>query len=350
MPKSIHVNHQDTAFYILKYHQTASLNSDERAIFKILERRFFHEGRVIHPSFLKYSSIRQIFSAINFDCLLDIDVKICLVFVLEFYKTVQILQNVDEAISIASIIRNFEITLFLHQFTQILRVPCEGVCMFSPDWYISCLPNFIDPNPIYLTPLDNPNVVRDAIFNERPPTTRRTVKGKSVVLNPYQMVLFEMNPAFRKWETILSENTICLSRNNDHPNACLVYMLYYLANQKPFNLAYYMAKRMASVIKSDLMVLPYAMLLTRLYRHVLTIQPCPITDIHYLMDHVMVPFTGGGAQRFLMEKGLILKHPLDPHHLYLKLQLRNKLIWLTTTPSTLLSTMTKFHPFLEEHR
>ncbi|GJZ12224.1 hypothetical protein Tco_0547454 [Tanacetum coccineum] len=257
MPKSIHVNHQDTAFYILKYHQTASLNSDERAIFKILERRFFNEGRVIHPSFLEDSSIRQIFSAINFDCLLDIDVKIYLVFVLEFYKTVQILQNVDEAISIAIIIRNFKITLRLYQFAQILRVPCEGVCMFSPDWYISYLPNFIDPDPIYLTPLDNPDVVHDAIFNERPPTTRRTVKGKSVVLDPYQMVLFEMNPAFRKWETILCENTICLSRNNDHPNACLV--------------------------------------------HVLTIQPYHTTDIHYLMDHVMVPLTGGGAQRFLVD-------------------------------------------------
>ncbi|GJZ32883.1 hypothetical protein Tco_0578319 [Tanacetum coccineum] len=110
--------------------------------------------------------------------------------------------------------------------------------------------------------------VCDAIFYERPPTKVRKVKGKEVVPDPYQMVLSEMKLDFKKWETILSENAISLPRNKDHPNVCLVYMLYCLANQKCFNLAYYMAKRMASVIKSDFMMLPYEMLLTRLYRHV----------------------------------------------------------------------------------
>ncbi|GKC01162.1 hypothetical protein Tco_0987298 [Tanacetum coccineum] len=134
--------------------------------------------------------------------------------------------------------------------------------MFSPDWSITSLSNCIDPNPIYLTPLDDPDVVRDAIFNERPPTKCRTVKG-----------------------------------NKDHPNACLVYKLYCLANRKPFNLSYYMAKRITGVIKSDLMVLSYGMLLTRFYRHVLTIQPCPTTNPHYLMNHVMVPLTKGRVHR-----------------------------------------------------
>ncbi|GJX83364.1 hypothetical protein Tco_0332845 [Tanacetum coccineum] len=62
-----------------------------------------------------------------------------------------------------------------------------------------------------------------------------------------------------------------------------------------------MAKRMTSVIKSDLMVLPYGMLLTRLYRHVLTIQPCSVTNTHYLVDHVMIPFTEGQAHRFMVD-------------------------------------------------
>ncbi|GKA64652.1 hypothetical protein Tco_0764359 [Tanacetum coccineum] len=71
------------------------------------------------------------------------------------------------------------------------------------------------------------------------------------------MELSEMTPIFKKWETIQSENAISLTGNKDHPNACLVYMLYCLANQRPFNLAYYMAKRMVGVIKNDVMVLPY---------------------------------------------------------------------------------------------
>ncbi|GJV82736.1 ribonuclease H-like domain-containing protein [Tanacetum coccineum] len=55
------------------------------------------------------------------------------------------------------------------EFARILHIPCEGVCMFSPEWSIASLSNCADPNPTYLTPLDDPVVVRDAIFNERPP-------------------------------------------------------------------------------------------------------------------------------------------------------------------------------------
>ncbi|GJW71905.1 hypothetical protein Tco_0128822 [Tanacetum coccineum] len=140
-------------------------------------------------------------------------------------------------------------------------------CMqFSPEWSIASLPNCVDPNPIYLPPLDDLVVT-----------------------------------SFRKWETILSENAISLSGNKDHPNACLVYMLYCLANQKCFNLTYYIAKRMASVFKSDLMVLPYAMIRTRLYRHVLAMEPRPTTDAHYLVDHVMVPLIKGRSHRFMVD-------------------------------------------------
>nr|GEY52443.1 hypothetical protein [Tanacetum cinerariifolium] len=93
-----------------------------------------------------------------------------------------------------------------------------------------------------------------------------------IVHDPFQMELSEMKLDFMKWETILSENVISLTGNKDHLNGCLIYMLYCLATQKPFNLIYYMAKRMAGVTKNDMIVLPYGMLLTRLYRHVSTIQ------------------------------------------------------------------------------
>ncbi|GKD37500.1 hypothetical protein Tco_1257707, partial [Tanacetum coccineum] len=139
--------------------------------------------------------------------------------------------------------------------------------MFSSEWFITSLPNCIDPNPIYLPLFKSPQVVHDAIFYERPPTKVRKVKGMDIVLDPYQMVLSEMNLDLKKWETILSKNAISLSGNKDHLN------------------------RMESVIKNDFMVIPYGMLLTRLYRHVLTTQPIDISDIHLLADHVMVPLT-----------------------------------------------------------
>nr|GEX69370.1 hypothetical protein [Tanacetum cinerariifolium] len=93
------------------------------------------------------------------------------------------------------------------------------------------------------------------------------------------MELREMKPILKKWEVILCENVISLTGNKDHQNACLVCIHYCLATQKPFNLAYYMAKKMVGVIKNDVMMLPYGMLVTRLYRFMSDgIRPHPPTS------------------------------------------------------------------------
>ncbi|GJV61222.1 retrovirus-related pol polyprotein from transposon TNT 1-94 [Tanacetum coccineum] len=76
---------------------------------------------------------------------------------------------------------------------------------------------------------------------------------------------------------------------NDHPNACLCYMIYCLTIGKSFNLAYYIAKRMVSVTKSVDMTLPYGMLLTQLFEHVRVAHPHALSDDLYLLDHVMIP-------------------------------------------------------------
>ncbi|GJX64389.1 hypothetical protein Tco_0298732 [Tanacetum coccineum] len=57
------------------------------------------------------------------------------------------------------------------------------------------LPNCIDPNPtIYLPPVEDPKVVRDTIFFERPPGKTHKIKKKHVVLDPFQMLRSVMIP------------------------------------------------------------------------------------------------------------------------------------------------------------
>nr|GFA68255.1 hypothetical protein [Tanacetum cinerariifolium] len=85
-----------------------------------------------------------------------------------------------------------------------------------PDYFIESLPKSLDTNPVYFTPLDDPLVVCDAIFNERPSPKRLTKKGEMIVRDPFQMELTEMKLGFRKWETILSNNLICLLGSKDH--------------------------------------------------------------------------------------------------------------------------------------
>nr|GFB47622.1 hypothetical protein [Tanacetum cinerariifolium]GFB66095.1 hypothetical protein [Tanacetum cinerariifolium] len=96
----------------------------------------------------------------------------------------------------------------------------------------------------------------------------------------------------------MSENVVSLTGNKDHLNACLCYMLYCLANEKPFNLAYYIANRMVSVTKSADMTLPYGMLLTRLFEHVRTNHPYTFSNELCLVDHVMIPLFEKRVYRF----------------------------------------------------
>ncbi|GJZ30825.1 hypothetical protein Tco_0575872 [Tanacetum coccineum] len=147
----------------------------------------------------------------------------------------------------------------MKEFAHILKIPGQEVCVYTPDWPISSLQYVVDPHPdIYPPPHEDPSLIRDALFYER--TQPKTQK-----------------------EVILSENAVSLTGNKDHPNACLCYMLYCLAIEKPFNLAYYIANQMVSVTKSADMTLPYEMLLTWLFEHVRTNHPYTI-GIKRLLD------------------------------------------------------------------
>jgi hypothetical protein len=65
-------------------------------------------------------------------------------------------------------------------------------------------------------------------------------------------------------------------------------MLYSLSVRKPFNLAYYMAKRMADIPVHGTTAMPYGMLLTRLFRF---ISPIPPTPNRLRLDYSLIPHT-----------------------------------------------------------
>ncbi|GJR23218.1 hypothetical protein Tco_0971745 [Tanacetum coccineum] len=111
------------------------------------------------------------------------------------------------------------------------------------------------------------------------------------------MLNTEFKDTFNKWYLILNENVICLTGHKDHPNVSLCYMLYCLSIGKRFNLAYYIVHRMMSVTQSSQMTLPYAMLLTRLFKHVQINHPHPLPNEFNLVDHVMIPLSNKRKNR-----------------------------------------------------
>ncbi|GJX68987.1 hypothetical protein Tco_0304714 [Tanacetum coccineum] len=58
-----------------------------------------------------------------------------------------------------------------------------------------------------------------------------------------------------------------------------------------YNLAYYIAKRMEFVTKQPRLILPYGMLLTRLFKYVISVNPELSNDHYVLYDRVMYPLT-----------------------------------------------------------
>ncbi|GJW97557.1 hypothetical protein Tco_0179365 [Tanacetum coccineum] len=241
MPNARDVDHHDTAIYIPLYHRTGGFTGNERDIYKSLVYHLFHEGRVVLPDFLEDEpNLCPTFGAIGFDCILDINEQIYPVFVLQFYRSFRLIQNLNGTICVRFTIDNVETILTLKNFAQILRIPCEGVCLYSHEWSISSLQRSLDPHPnLYPHPIEDPSLVRDALFKERPEPILRKIKGDNEILEPFQMLNTEFKDTFNKWYLILNENVICLTGHKDHPNMSLCYMLYCLSIGKPFNLTYY---------------------------------------------------------------------------------------------------------------
>nr|GEU58298.1 retrovirus-related Pol polyprotein from transposon TNT 1-94 [Tanacetum cinerariifolium] len=77
--------------------------------------------------------------------------------------------------------------------------------------------------------------------------------------------------------------------HKDHDSACLCHMLYCIETFTRYNLAFFILKRMEKSQKKPMKLLPYGMLLNRLFKHVVSVFPKLAID-HYLShDRVMHP-------------------------------------------------------------
>ncbi|GJX82002.1 hypothetical protein Tco_0331483 [Tanacetum coccineum] len=120
-------------------------------------------------------------------------------FCAQFYKIVRIIRNLNGTSPIALVINNFEITLSLEEFARILKIPCQGVCVYTPEWPISSLQNGVDSNPdVYPHPHKDSSLIRDALFYERTQPKTRKMKGVDIILDPFQMIVSELKTDLKK--------------------------------------------------------------------------------------------------------------------------------------------------------
>ncbi|GJS53160.1 retrovirus-related pol polyprotein from transposon TNT 1-94 [Tanacetum coccineum] len=93
----------------------------------------------------------------------------------------------------------------------------------------------------------------------------------------------------KPWVDIIRENAICLGGHKDHVSACICHMLHCIETSTRYNLAFFILKRMEKTQSKPKELLPYEMLLTRLFKHVVSIFPELAIDRYISHDRVMHP-------------------------------------------------------------
>ncbi|GJU83614.1 hypothetical protein Tco_1285979 [Tanacetum coccineum] len=118
---------------------------------------------------------------------------------------------------------------------------------------------------------------------------RRICHEEEIDVLEYQVLTCEIEPTLKPLEEIIRENVFCLGGNRDPVPACLCYMLYYVVYSERFNLSYFMTKGMEWVTKQKMLILPYGMLLTRLFKFTIRENPELENESYVLYDRVMTP-------------------------------------------------------------
>ncbi|GJW34782.1 hypothetical protein Tco_0057702 [Tanacetum coccineum] len=163
------------------------------------------------------------------------------------------------------VIQNQFFSFSLQEFAQILDIPCEGACVFTDRWRLDELAYGTPSDGPYQTNLPSIEDIISSIRINRDGQVRRIRHEEEINVLEYQVLTRIPVPA------------------------CLCYMLYCVVHSERFNLAYFMTKRMEWVTKQKRLILPYGMLLTRLFKFIIRENPELENESYVLYDRVMTP-------------------------------------------------------------
>jgi hypothetical protein len=307
MPKATTEDLSHTKNYIPKFSQLPTTSPSIGRMYLEIENRNIHEGRVVDLAFAQSDFIDRLFSSIKLNCLYEINEPIVPRFIVDFYSQVTVQTNDLGFITISFMIQNEFITLTLEQFGQILQIPFRGHAVFSNEWDLETLHRYRPTFGPYLSDIPHPDEIRQVLGVEHATTTRK-IKSKNVQISPYQLLLKELSPHMKRWEELIRENAFGTGGHRDHLPACLAHMLYCIAVEKPYNLAYFFFKQIECARKTPKANLPYGMFLTRLYRHVIEYYPDLDNSIYESIYPTLRPLALKQARRTRNDKGKSRRH------------------------------------------
>ncbi|GKB01855.1 hypothetical protein Tco_0829899 [Tanacetum coccineum] len=268
MPSEYQQDYKKTHAYAPKIYNDPNMSDALRDVYRDLESRYVHEGRTIDPSFYNDLSDDLVakFTAIGFDCLLSLDEQICPRFIFEFYKTLRLERDSNNHFLIQFVINNHHFNLSLAQFTELTHLPNRGICIYSDAWGLDELEKTLKQIKPYNSQLPALDDIRNLIYRI---TVHEKVnkEGNTIYKLPNQIETHELLDHLRPCELVIRENVYFAIGNRDHTQEVISLMLYCLANRQPFNLAYFIIRRMYFFRDRRDKVLLYGMILTRLFKN-----------------------------------------------------------------------------------
>ncbi|GJZ85362.1 hypothetical protein Tco_0650701 [Tanacetum coccineum] len=218
-----------TKEYLPRVHRTRQMDEELRESNHILEKLLFHEGRIVTPSFITENNMLPFFQAVGLEPFLTLNEPIC------------------------------------PRFKP-----------YTSEWSL----NSLDDHPI----APKHDIIKKVI------TTPRTTQAQ-LLRDLNKLYIDDIRPDLKGWELFFKEKLFCFIDKRNMVKACTTYMLYYLTIGRKFNFTSMIIYRMEEVIKKRKGPKPFAMLLTRLYNHILTTNPQAIVLIARFTfhEHVMDP-------------------------------------------------------------
>ncbi|GJW29080.1 hypothetical protein Tco_0045955 [Tanacetum coccineum] len=255
------------------------------------------------------SHILAKFGLISFDCLLNINEQIVPHFVLEFYSQLTFDYNSKGHFVVNFVIQSKSFSLTLEEFGQILKIPFKSQVSHTDMWSLDYFSISALSKGRYITTPPSLNVIKSRIQVPRQGPVTRTKKKKTIIVDKNKILTCEIQPHMKPWADIIRVNAICLGGHQDHVLACLCHMLYFIETSTPYNLAFFILKRIEKTRNKPKELLPYGMLLTRLFKHVVSIFPELAIDHYPSYDRVMHPLAPHYERKTRLDHGK--KRPRD---------------------------------------
>ncbi|GKD14313.1 hypothetical protein Tco_1198720 [Tanacetum coccineum] len=170
-------------------------------------------------------------------------------------------------------------------------------------WSLNHLSVSIPNRGRYKTKPPSLRVIKSLIQVPRQGQETRTKNKKTIVVGENEILTREIQTHMKPWVDIIRENAICLGGHRDHVSACLCHMLYCIETSTPYNLAFFILKRMEKTRNKPKELLPYGMLLTRLFKHVVSVSPELAFDRYLSHDQAMHPLAPHYERKTRADRG-----------------------------------------------